>query len=114
VKVDGHPRVVSDFWRQVGAHAAAVSLAGLFAALLFVAIGGVLLCVLSAQQFRAVSPVVQTLSVIGLVLLLVAYLEYGDAAQQLLSRPLGWMRWEPTLWFLAVYERLLHGSAAPE
>jgi hypothetical protein len=114
VKVNGHARVVSDFWRQVGAHAAAVSLAGLFATLLFVAIGGVLLWVLSAQQFRAVSPVVQTLSVMGLVLLLIAYLEYGDAAQQLLSRPLGWMRWEPTLWFLAVYECLLHGSAAPE
>jgi hypothetical protein len=61
-----------------------------------------------------VSPLVQTLSVMGLVLLLVSYLQYGDATQQLLSHPLGWMRWEPTFWFLAVYEHLLHGSAAPE
>jgi hypothetical protein len=88
-------------------------LAGLFAALLFVAIGGVLLCVLSAAQFRLVSPVVQTLSVMALLLLLLQYVQYGDAMQELLSGPLGWMRWQPTLWFLAVYERLLHGDAAP-
>jgi hypothetical protein len=57
--------------------------------------------------------VVQTLSVIGLVLLLLGYLQYGDAMRELLSGRLGWMRWEPTLWFLAVYERLLLGDAAP-
>jgi hypothetical protein len=113
VGANGQARIVGDFWRQLGAHAAAVSMAGLFAALLFVAIGGVLLCVLSARQFRVVSPVVQTVSVMGLVLLLLGYLQYGDAMQDLLSGPLGWMRWQPTLWFLAVYERLLHGDAAP-
>jgi hypothetical protein len=113
VRVNGQARIVGDFWRQLGAHAAAVSMAGLFAALLFVAIGGVLLCVLSAQQFRVVSPMVQTVSVMALVLLLLQYVQYGDAMQELLSGPLGWMRWQPTLWFLAVYERLLHGDAAP-
>jgi hypothetical protein len=113
VKVNGQVRIVGDFWRQLGAHAVAVSMAGLFAALLFVAIGGVLLCVLSARQFRVVSPMVQTVSVMALVLLLLQYVQYGDAIQDLLSRPLGWMRWQPTLWFLAVYERLLHGDAAP-
>ena len=114
VRVNGHARIVGDFWRQLAAHAAAVSMAGLFAALLFIAIGGVLLCVLSPAQFRAVSPVVQTLSVMVLVLSLLQYLQYADAMKLLLSGPLGWMRWEPTLWFLAVYERLLHGDAAPE
>ena len=113
VRVNGQARIVGHFWRQLGAHAAAVSLAGLFAALLFLAIGGVLLCVLSASQFRVVSPVVQTVSVMALVLLLLQYVQYGDAMQELLSGPLGWMRWQPTLWFLAVYERLLHGDAAP-
>ena len=113
VRANGHARVVGDFWRQLAAHAAAVSMAGLFAALLFIAIGGVLLCVLSARQFRVVSPVVQTVSVMALVLLLLGYLQYSDAMQELLSGRLGWMRWEPTLWFLAVYERLLRGDAAP-
>lgn len=112
--VNGQPRIVSNFWLQLGAHAAAVSMAGLFAALLFVAIGGVLLCVLSARQFRVVSPLVQTVSVMGLVLLLIGYLQYGDAIQELLGGRLGWLRWDPTLWFLAVYERVLRGSAAPE
>ncbi len=113
IRVNGHAEIVGHFWRQLGAHAAAVSMAGLFAALLFLAIGGVLLCVLSPTQFRLVSPIVQTLSVMGLALLLLGYVQYGDAIQNLLSGRLGWMRWEPTLWFLAVYERLLHGDAAP-
>jgi hypothetical protein len=112
--VNGHLRVVSDFWRQAAAHALAVSMAGLFAALLFVALGGVMLCVLSARQFRVISPLVQTVSVMGLVLLLVGYLQYGDAMQKLLSGRLGWLRLNPTLWFLAVYEQRLHGAAAPE
>ena len=111
--LNGHVRVVSDFWRQLPAHAAAVSMAGLFAALFFVALGGVLLCVLSARQFRVVSPIVQTISVMGLVVLLLSYLQYGGAMQELMNGQLGWMRWQPSLWFLAVYERLLHGSAAP-
>src|SRR6202000_1846814 len=84
-RANGRARIIGDFWRQLGAHATAVSMAGLFAVLLFVAIGGVLLCVLSAQQFRMVSPVVQTVSVMGLVLLLLGYLQYGDAMQDLLS-----------------------------
>ena len=113
VRVNERARIVGEFWRQLGAHAVAVSMAGLFAALLFVAIGGVLLCVLSAQQFRVVSPIVQTVSVMALVLLLLQYVQYGDAIEGLLGGPLGWMRWQPTLWFLAVYERLLHGDAAP-
>jgi hypothetical protein len=113
VRVNGQAHIVSNFWRQLGAHAAAVSMAGLFAALLVIAIGGVMLCVLSAAQFRVVSPIVQTVSVMALVLLLLGYLQYGDAMQELLGGRLGWMRWEPTLWFLAVYERLLHGDEAP-
>lgn len=113
VRVNGHARIVGDFWRQLAAHATAASMAGFFAALLFVAIGGVLLCLLSGAQFRVVSPLVQAVSVMGLVLVIVEYLQYGDAMEQLLTGPLGWMRWEPTLWFLAVYERLLHGDSAP-
>ena len=113
VRVNGQARIVGDFWRQLAAHAVAVSMAGLFASLLFLAIGGVLLCLLSAKQFRVVSPLVQTVSVMALVLLLLQYVRYADAMKLMLSGPLGWMRWEPTLWFLAVYERLSYGSAAP-
>ncbi|HZY63986.1 MAG TPA: hypothetical protein VFE38_15830 [Edaphobacter sp.] len=102
-----------DFFRQVYAHTAAVLLAGIFAALLVLAIGGVLLCLLGGARFRVASPVVQMLSVMALVLLMLHYALYGDAIQTLLSGRLGIARWMPPFWFLGVYEQLLHGDAAP-
>jgi len=113
VVVNGHLMVRSEFWRQVGAHGAAVLMAGGFAALLFLALGGVLLCVLNAAQFRVVSPILQMLSVAALVLLMLEYVQYGSMLQAMLSAPLGRARWLPPLWFLGVYEELFHGGAAP-
>jgi hypothetical protein len=101
------------FYRQLYAHACAVVLAGSFAALFFLALAGVLLCVLGAARFRIISPVVQMLSVAALVLLMLQYLRYGDAMQAWLAEPLGIARWIPPLWFLGVYQHLLHGDAAP-
>ncbi len=102
------------FYRHLYAHAVAVLLAGVFAALFFLALSGVLLCTLDAARFRIVSPLVQMLSVMALVLLSLEYLRYGDSMQALLSGPLGMARWVPPLWFLGLYERLLHGDAAAE
>ena len=102
-----------DFFRQVYAHGAAVLLAGVFAALLFLALGGVLLCVLGAARFRVVSPMMQMLSVTGLVLLMLHCVKYVDSMQALLSGPLGMARFVPPIWFLGLYEQLLHGDAAP-
>jgi hypothetical protein len=101
------------FYRQLYAHGCAVVLAGSFAALFFLALGGVLLCVLGAARFRVVSPVVQMLSVAALVLLMLQYLKYGDTMEARLTQPLGVVRWMPPVWFLGVYEQLLHGDAAP-
>jgi hypothetical protein len=102
-----------DFFRQMFAHAAAVLSAGVFAALFFLALGGVLLCVLGAARFRLVSPVMQMLSVTGLVLLMLHCLKYADSMQVMLSGSLGMARFVPPLWFLGLYEQLLHGEAAP-
>ena len=102
-----------NFYRQVYAHGVAVGMAGLFAALFFLALGGVMLCVLSAAQFRTISPVVQMGSVLVLVLLLLHYLKFGDAMRTMLGEPLGVSRWVPPFWFLGVYEWLLRGDAAP-
>jgi hypothetical protein len=102
-----------DFFRQVFAHGVAVMLAGMFSALLFLAVGGVLLCVLNAAQFRVVSPVMQMLSVMALLLLLLHYAKTGDSIQEFLTEPLGMARWMPPVWFLGVYEQLLRGDAAP-
>src|SRR5882757_6515702 len=101
------------FYRQLTAHACAVLLAGLFAALFFLALGGVLLCVLGAARFRMLSPVVQMFSMAAIVLLMLQYFRYGDSLQNWLDEPLGLIRWMPPLWFLGVYEQLLHGGAAP-
>jgi len=100
-------------FRLAYAHAAAVLLAGVFAALCVLAIGGVLLCVLDAARFRIASPIMKMLSVMALALLMLHYAIYGDSMQALLSEPLGKARWIPPLWFLGVYEQLLHGDAAP-
>jgi hypothetical protein len=101
------------FWRQVLAHAAAVSLAGAFAALAFLALGGLLLCLLDEARFRLASPILQMLAIAILALLLLQYVEYGDALQLLLTNHTPVARWLPPLWFLGVYERILHGAAAP-
>jgi hypothetical protein len=102
-----------EFFRQVYAHAAAVLLAGAFAALFFLALGGVLLCVLGAARFRVISPIMQMLSVIGLVLLMLHCVKYVDSMQVVLSGPMEIARFVPPIWFLGLYEQLLHGDAAP-
>jgi hypothetical protein len=108
------PRVtLGQILRQVVAHGVAVGMAGVFAALFFLALGGVLLCVLGAARFRVVSPIVQMVSVTGLVLLLLFFPWFGMSMHGWLTEPLGGVRWIPPLWFLGVYEQLLRGDAAP-
>jgi len=101
------------FYRQVYAHGISVLLAGLFASLFFLALGGVLLCVLGAARFHAISPLIQMFSVTALALLLLHYAKFGDSMQALLSEPLGMTRCVPPFWFLGLYEQLLRGDAAP-
>jgi hypothetical protein len=102
-----------DFFRQIYAHAVAVLMAGTFAALLVLALGGVLLCVLDAARFRMASSILQMLAVTGLVLLVLHYFIFGDAMLALLSPPFRIARWMPPVWFLGVYQILLRGDAAP-
>jgi hypothetical protein len=108
-----HPRL-GPIFRQIVAHLIATAGAGAFAALLVLAIGGVMLCMLSARAFRLALPVLQMLSVMALMLLLFAYLRFtGAIPQLLLQQPLGAARWLPPLWFMGLYEQMLHGGAAP-
>jgi hypothetical protein len=102
-----------DLLRQLYAHTVATGLAGVFAALGLLAVGGTMLCVLDPRRFRAASPLLQMGSVVALVLLMVHYGRYGNDLQAILSEPLGRARWVAPYWFLGVYETLLHGSAAP-
>ena len=107
-----HPRLGA-IWLQMAAHLAATVGAGACAALLFVAIGGVMLCVLSPRIFRMASPLLQMLAVMALLLVLFAYLRFTGLIPFALQRPMGVARWLPPLWFLGLYEEILQGSNAP-
>lgn len=102
-----------DFYRQVWAHAAATSLAGVFAAVALLGLGGFMLCILDPRRFRVASPLLQLTIVVVLTLSMLHFLRYGDTMQTLLGGPLGWARWYPPFWFLALYEHLLRGNVAP-
>jgi hypothetical protein len=101
------------FFQQVYAHVVAVTLAGTFAAAFFLALSGILLCILNTALFRLISPFVQMFSVALLILLFLYYGKVGHALPLLLTTPVGWARWVPPLWFLGVYEDLLHGASGP-
>ena len=104
------------FWWPAVAQATAVGMAGVFAVLGFLGLSGTLRCVLSTAWFRVVSPAVQMVSVMGLVLLLLGYLRFGDSMEAVVSGGMGQMgfvRWLPPVWFLGVYDRTLWGAGAP-
>lgn len=100
------------FWRLVWAQTVAVGLAGLFGAVAVMAVGGLLLCILPAGLFRKVTPLVQMLATAALALLVLQYARFGDDIALVLEQPGAVARWVPTVWFLGVFERLLHGDAA--
>ena len=100
------------FFRQLLAHVVAVGLGGVFLSAALVTTGGLLRCLLRDSPFRIVSAVVQTLVTGCLVLVVVQYARYGESLHVLLAQP-GQARWLPPLWFLGLYEKLLHGPAGP-
>ena len=107
------PAIGGHFLRQLLAHWIATLMAGLFSALLFLSIGGLLLCVLPAAWFRAVSSMVRVVSITLLVALLLNYGSFGDALPALLSHASRASTWVPTLWFIGLYQQLLQGKSAP-
>lgn len=96
------------------AHATAVAMGGCFTAGTFLALQGVLLNLLGERTFRRITPLLQggsitvLLTVLFLSPLLLHYLE------ALLNSGNRAVLWFPPFWFLGIYERLLHGQAAPQ
>lgn len=101
------------FWWPAVAQGVTAGMAGVFAVLGFLALNGVLRCVLDTPRFRVVSPMVQMVSVMVLVLLLLGYLRFGDRLEAVLSGGMGVARWLPPVWFLGLYDRMLWGAGAP-
>jgi hypothetical protein len=100
-------------WHMVLAHGVATLMAGLFAALFFLAVGSLLLCLFGAAQLRWISPLIRMMATCGLVLLVLHYALLGDFMLGMLQESHPWMRWMPPVWFLGLYEKILHGSDAP-
>jgi len=95
--------------RHTAAHLAATVMAGTFAAALFVALQGLLLCVLGRKLFGWISPVAQAGSMV--VLLAVLFLTPLIAGNIEMLFAIGGpaVRWFPPFWFLGVYEVVMHG-----
>ena len=100
------------WWHHLFAHTLAVAAAGGFAAVLFVALQGMLLCVLGRRLFAWVSPIVQALSIVALLAVLFLFPLLASHLKPLLGSGSAVVRFFPPLWFLGLYERLLWGAGA--
>jgi len=102
----------ASYLRFAAAHGLALAAACLFTFLALSGVQGLLLAVLGPSWARRLSPVAQGLSLMSLLLLLFRLrdLRYGWRYQ----RPDA-LAWEPPLWFLQLYARVLgrQASAAP-
>lgn len=96
------------------AHAVAVLLSGLAIAAFLVALQGVFLCTLGEDLAAKISPVVQTLSVLLLLATLLLYPLFAHFLLLVLRSHNSVVYLFPPFWFLGIYERLLHGSSAPQ
>lgn len=99
-------------FRVLLAQSVATMMSGLFGVLVFLAIGGVLLCALSETQFRVASPILQMMATCGLLLLVLHFVLFGSWILQQLNGHLRVVQWMPTVWFLGMYERVLYGNRA--
>jgi hypothetical protein len=100
------------WWRHMAAHASAVTMAGTFAAALFVALQGGLLCVLGRRIYEWISPLVQAFSMVALLTILFLTPLLSSHLKVLLGSGSIAVRLFPPFWFLGVYEFLLRGFAA--
>ena len=101
------------FARHLFAHVASVSLAALFAAAAFVTLQGLLTCVLRGRLLERSAAALKAACVVVLLTLLFLFPLTAHFLPTLLTAPSAAARWVPTFWFLAVYEILLAGPAAP-
>jgi hypothetical protein len=92
------------------AHLLAVTASGTFAGAFFLALQGVVLAVMGERFFRAISPLLQGVSIMMLLTILLFFPVLSRFLQVLMNSPAS--RYFPPFWFLGVYERLLAGSSA--
>jgi hypothetical protein len=94
-------------------HISAVLLAGTFAAFTLLAVEGLVLTILPAAWFRAISTLLQALSITVLLLLFLLCPLIAGNLRPLMSGQSDLARFIPPLWFLGLDESLLQGAKAP-
>jgi hypothetical protein len=98
--------------RFLAGHLVAVAGSGLFAAVLLLALQGVLLSVLGERVFRKFSLVLQSLLISVLLMLLLLFPVLSGTVPVLLQSGSAFARFFPPFWFLGVYQRLMEGPSA--
>ena len=94
------------------AHFVAVTAAGLCAASLVLALQGLLISLLGARLFRAISSFLQSLVVMVLSIVLFLFPVFSRSLEALIQSGGTAVRWFPPFWFLGVYESIVAGPSA--
>jgi hypothetical protein len=102
----------ADVPRAYAAHFFAVTAAGLCAASLVLALQGLLISLLGARLFRAISSFLQSLVVMVLSIVLFLFPVFSRSLEALIQSGNTAVRWFPPFWFLGVYESISAGSSA--
>lgn len=98
------------FWRHLFVHTLAVSLAGVFAALLLITLQSALLCLAGRRLVNALIPTVKSVAVVAFLTILFLFPLTAHYLAELVGLPAA--RLFPPFWFLGLYHVLLYGSAA--
>ncbi len=102
----------SDVPRAYAAHFVAVTAAGLCAASLVLALQGLLISLLGARLFRAISSFLQSLVMMVLSTVLFMFPVFSRSLEALIQSGGTAVRWFPPFWFLGVYESIVGGQSA--
>ena len=102
----------ADVPRAYAAHFFAVTAAGLCAASLVLALQGLLISLLGARLFRAISSFLQSLVVMVLSIVLFLFPVFSRSLEALIQSGNTAVRWFPPFWFLGVYESISAGPSA--
>lgn len=102
-----------NFPRHLLSHFIAVTMSGTFAATSFLSLQGLLLNIVGERVFRRVTPLLQGVSIMLLLIVLLLCPTLAGSLEPLLTSGSAAVRCFPPFWFLGVYECLLTGASAP-
>jgi hypothetical protein len=103
----------ANFVRHLFSHFIAVTISGAFAAMCFLSIQGILLNIVGERIFRRITPLLQGVSIMLLLVVLLLCPTLTGSLKALLTSGSAGIRYFPPLWFLGAYECLLAGASAP-